>query len=31
MDREFRARVRAGDDGAFVTLFRAHARAVYNH
>jgi RNA polymerase sigma-70 factor (ECF subfamily) len=31
MDRGFRARVRAGDEGAFVTLFRAHARAVYNH
>jgi RNA polymerase sigma factor (sigma-70 family) len=31
MSDEFRARVRAGDEGAFGVLFREHGRAVYNH
>jgi RNA polymerase sigma factor (sigma-70 family) len=31
MDDVFRARVRAGDEGAFGVLFREHGRAVYNH
>lgn len=31
MDPGFRARVRAGDEGAFSVLFREHGRAVYNH
>lgn len=31
MDDEFRARLRAGDAGAFAVLFREHGRAVYNH
>lgn len=31
MDPHFRARVRAGDEGAFSVLFRTHGTAVYNH
>jgi len=31
MDPTFRARMRAGDEDAFATLFRAHGSAVYNH
>ncbi|MGW4379004.1 RNA polymerase sigma factor [Kitasatospora sp. NPDC004531] len=31
MDPGFRARIRAGDEGAFGVLFREHGRAVYNH
>jgi RNA polymerase sigma-70 factor, ECF subfamily len=31
MDPGFRARIRAGDEGAFGALFREHGRAVYNH
>ncbi|GII29398.1 hypothetical protein Pmi06nite_28400 [Planotetraspora mira] len=31
MDPGFRARVRAGDETAFVVLFREHGTAVYNH
>lgn len=31
MDDEFRARIRAGDEGAFAELFRKHGRSVYNH
>jgi RNA polymerase sigma-70 factor, ECF subfamily len=31
MDPGFRARVRAGDEGAFAVLFREHGKAVYNH
>jgi RNA polymerase sigma-70 factor (ECF subfamily) len=31
MDPGFRARIRAGDEGAFAVLFREHGRAVYNH
>jgi len=31
MDPGFRARIRAGDEGAFSALFRKHGRAVYNH
>ncbi|MEV7188726.1 RNA polymerase sigma factor [Kitasatospora sp. NPDC093102] len=31
MDPGFRARLRAGDEGAFGVLFREHASAVYNH
>lgn len=31
MDDEFRARIRAGDEGAFAVLFRKHGTAVYNH
>ncbi|MFF0298789.1 RNA polymerase sigma factor [Kitasatospora sp. NPDC004615] len=31
MDPGFRARIRAGDEGAFGVLFREHGKAVYNH
>jgi RNA polymerase sigma-70 factor (ECF subfamily) len=31
MDSGFRARIRAGDEGAFAVLFREHGKAVYNH
>ncbi|MFI9328804.1 RNA polymerase sigma factor [Kitasatospora sp. NPDC052868] len=31
MDPGFRARIRAGDEGAFSVLFRRHGKAVYNH
>ncbi|MBY8876126.1 RNA polymerase sigma factor [Actinacidiphila acidipaludis] len=31
MDPEFRALIRAGDEGAFAVLFRRHGTAVYNH
>lgn len=31
MDDVSRARVRAGDEGAFAVLFREHGKAVYNH
>ncbi|MGP4051769.1 RNA polymerase sigma factor [Streptomyces sp. 2A115] len=31
MDPGFRARIRAGDEGAFAVLFREHGRTVYNH
>ncbi|MCX2185005.1 RNA polymerase sigma factor [Streptomyces sp. SKN60] len=31
MDPGFRARLRAGDEGAFGTLFHDHATSVYNH
>ena len=31
MDPEFRALIRAGDEGAFAVLFREHGTAVYNH
>ncbi|GGJ93770.1 hypothetical protein GCM10011583_26530 [Streptomyces camponoticapitis] len=31
MDPGFRARVRAGDERAFATLFHEHGRPVYNH
>ncbi|MFG1807702.1 RNA polymerase sigma factor [Streptomyces sp. NPDC049040] len=31
MDDDFRARVRAGDEGAFGVLFREHGTAIYNH
>ena len=31
MESSLRARVRAGDPGAFAELFDAYARSVYNH
>ncbi|MEU6345697.1 RNA polymerase sigma factor [Streptomyces sp. NPDC046977] len=31
MDDDFRARIRAGDEGAFGVLFREHATSVYNY
>jgi RNA polymerase sigma factor (sigma-70 family) len=31
MERSFRARIRAGDESAFGTLFQEHGKAVYNH